>query len=113
MAFTEGSSDGALNGTTEVELVAAPSGSDRKLVRNVIFYNADDAPVTITLRFKNGGSTRVLATFTLAVGDSYIYGGNQGEILILDSTSKSLAAVMSGAASSTNPDWVANYSTVN
>lgn len=105
MAFTEGSSDGALNGTTEVTLVAAPSSGVRRLVKTLVVHNRDTAAVTLTIRLKNGINTRQIWKGTLASLDSLALSW----MIILDSTSKSLAAVLSGAPATTNPDFLTSY----
>ena len=40
-AFTEGSSDGALNGSTQVTLVASPTSSTRRLIKTIYIANID------------------------------------------------------------------------
>lgn len=104
--FTEGSNDGAMNGTTPVTLVAAPAASTRRIVKWFQISNRDTAAVTLTVRFLNGASTRVLVSaMTLAVGDTLVW--NDG--LVLDTTAKSITALLSGAAATTNPDFVASF----
>ena len=109
MAFTEGSSDGALNGTTEVALVAAPASSTRRIVKSASVHNRDNAAVTLTVRYKSASGTRVLWAGTLQVGDTWQL---DGEVLILDATTKSLAAVLAGAPTTTQPDFVCAYADV-
>jgi hypothetical protein len=70
-AFTEGSTDGALNGTTQVTLVAAPAASTRRLVKTVTIQNKDTAAVTITVTYNNNGTLRTIAKVTLQVGDTW------------------------------------------
>lgn len=69
--FTEGSTDGALNGTTAVTLVAAPSSGYRRVIKDITIYNRDTAAVTITVSLDNGGTLRQFAKVTLQVGDSW------------------------------------------
>lgn len=108
MAFTEASNDGALNGTTEVTVVPSPGASTRRLVRNVTIQNRDTAAVTLTLRYKDGASTRQLWKGSLAPGDTLI----DETMRVLDATNKSIAAVLAGAPATTNPDFVATYADV-
>jgi hypothetical protein len=70
-AFTEGSTDGALNGTTQVTLVASPAASTRRLIKTVTIQNKDTAPVTITVTLNNSGTLRNIAKVTLQVGDTW------------------------------------------
>jgi len=68
--FTEGESDGVLNNTNVVTVVAAPAASTRRVVRSIIIYNADTAEITVTLQFNNNGTTRILYKQTVQPGDS-------------------------------------------
>lgn len=105
MAFTPGANDGALNGVNSVNIVAAPGAGVARTVRLISIYNADTAAVTVSLRFTHGANSRLLAKATLAIGESLIY----DEAVVLDDTDKSVTALMSGAAATTNPDFVSGY----
>jgi hypothetical protein len=70
-SFIEGSSDGALNGTTPVTIIASPAASTRRLVNSIYIENTDTAAVTLTISFVNGANTRTLAKVTLQVGDTW------------------------------------------
>lgn len=107
MAFTEGGNEGALNGTTAVDVVTAPS-SGRRLVRNVGIYNADTADVTVTLRKNKAGTLSLLAKETLSPGDTFIF----DKLTVLDASDEKVQAVMSGAAAATNPDFDAAFADV-
>jgi hypothetical protein len=74
-AFTEGSTDGALNGTSSVTLVAAPASSTRRVVKNITIYNKDTAAVTITVSFNANSTLRNIVKVTLAVGDTWTLDG--------------------------------------
>jgi hypothetical protein len=69
--FVEGSSDGALNGTTQVTLVSAPAASTRRLIKSIFIENRDTASVTLTVTLNNNGTLRNIAKVTLAVGDTW------------------------------------------
>jgi len=69
--FVEGSSDGTLNGTTQVTLVASPAASTRRLIKTIYIENGDTAPVTITVTLNNSGTLRTIAKVTLQVGDTW------------------------------------------
>ena len=73
--FTEGSSDGALNGVTTVTLVAAPAASTRRIIKTINIENCDTAAVTVTLYYNNASTLRILAKVTLQVGDTYTTDG--------------------------------------
>lgn len=105
MAWLEGSNHGTLNSTTEVVLVAAPGASVRRVIVTLEIHNRDTAPVTLTVRYKDGGTTRQIRKVTLASLDTYQLSGRY----VLDTTSKSITAVLSGAPATTQPDFVATY----
>ena len=69
--FVEGSSDGVLNGTTQVTLVSAPAASTRRLIKTIYIENKDTAPVTLTITLNNNGTLRNITKVTLAVGDTW------------------------------------------
>ena len=60
-AFTEGATDGALNGTSSVTLVAAPASSTRRAIKTITIENKDTAPVTITVSYNNNSTPLTLA----------------------------------------------------
>jgi hypothetical protein len=74
-AFTEGASDGALNGTSAVTLVAAPASSTRRVVKTITIENKDTAPVTLTISYNNNSTLRTIAKVTLNVGDTWTTDG--------------------------------------
>jgi len=74
-AFTEGSNDGALNGTTSVTLVASPAAATRRVVKNITIFNKDTAAVTVTVSYNANGTLRDIAKVTLAVGDTWTLEG--------------------------------------
>lgn len=69
--FTEGALDGALNGTTDVTVVSAPASSTRRIIKGIFIENKDTAAVTITVKYDNNATQRVIAKVTLAVGDTW------------------------------------------
>jgi hypothetical protein len=73
--FTEGASDGTLNGTTAVTVVSAPASSTRRIINTITVENTDTAAVTITVGYVNGANTRTLAKVTLQVGDTWTTNG--------------------------------------
>lgn len=74
-AFTEGSTDGALNGTSSVTLVAAPAASTRRAIKTITIQNRDTAAVTVTVSYNNNGTLRTIARVTLQVGDTWTTDG--------------------------------------
>jgi len=108
MAFLEINNNGTLNSTTPVTVVAAPAASTRRLLKNLVFYNADTASVTLTINYVHGANTRILKRVTITTLDTYVW----EPMLVLDATNKSLTAVLAGAITTTQPDFVSNYADV-
>lgn len=73
--FTEGATDGALNGTSSVTLVAAPASSTRRTVKTITIENKDTAAVTLTISYNNNSTLRTIAKVTLNVGDTWTTDG--------------------------------------
>ena len=73
--ITEGATDGALNGSTDVTVVPAPSGSNRRVVKDITIYNGDTAAVTLFVKYDNNATQRTIAKVTLAVGDTWTTDG--------------------------------------
>ena len=73
--FVEGSSDGALNGTNSVTLIAAPAASTRRVIKTITIENKDTAAVTVTVSLNNNSTLRTIAKVTLNVGDTWTING--------------------------------------
>lgn len=106
MPFVSGSSDGVLSGASAVTLVPAPSKNTRRIVKTIIIGNVDTASVTLTVRVNNNGSMRRAepaksvppnGTWTLS------------SPIVLDSTTKSIEAFLSGAPATSNPEFVSSW----
>jgi hypothetical protein len=69
--ITEGATDGSLNGSTDVSIVPAPTGSNRRIIKNITIYNGDTAAVTVLIKYDNNATQRTLVRVTLAVGDTW------------------------------------------
>lgn len=108
MAFTELASEGALNGTTEVELVAAPGASTRRLVRAVEIHNKDTAAVTVTVSKKVASTLYRIAKVTLDPDDTLVI----DSVRILDATEESIVAVLAGAVATNQPEFNTTYADV-
>jgi hypothetical protein len=70
-AFTEGASDGVLNGTSTVTMVASPAASTRRVIKSIYIQNTDTVQATVIVGYYNGTNTRVLAKVTLNVNDTW------------------------------------------
>lgn len=73
--FTEAASDGALTGTTDATVVAAPASGYRRIIKKIFIENKDTAAVTITVKYDNNGTQRTIAKVTLQVGDTWTTDG--------------------------------------
>jgi len=73
--ITEGATDGALNGTTDVSVVPAPASTYRRVVKDITIYNGDTAAVTLFVKYDNNATQRTIAKVTLAVGDTWTTDG--------------------------------------
>jgi hypothetical protein len=69
--ITEGATDGSLNGSTDVSIVPAPTGSNRRVVKNITIFNGDTSAVTVLIKYDNNATQRTLVKVTLAVGDTW------------------------------------------
>jgi hypothetical protein len=75
-AFTEGATDGVLNGTADVTVCAAPAASTRRIVKAMTIHNRDTAAVTINIKYDNSGTQRRLTAVTLAPGETWTMDGS-------------------------------------
>lgn len=73
--FANGSSDGALNGTSVVTLVSAPSSGYQRAIKYISIENRDTTAKTITVYLDNNGTQRNIAVVTLNVGDTWTTDG--------------------------------------
>ena len=71
--FIPKSSDGALNGTSVVSIVSAPSASTQRHVKYISINNTDTVSHTITIRLNNNSTNRVLYKATLAINEVLQY----------------------------------------
>ncbi len=69
--FSELSSDGQLNGTTDVTLVGAPASGVKRAIKSITIYNRDTAAVTVSIKFDNGGTQRILQRVQLVSGETW------------------------------------------
>ena len=65
--LTEGQTQGTSNGSTSVDAVPAPAASTRRVIKLITFYNTNASTArTVTLVNDVGGTSRTIATFSLA-----------------------------------------------
>jgi len=103
-SFTEGATDGVLNGASQVTLVAAPAASTRRIIKTVYIENKDTAAVTITVTYNNNGTLRTIAKVTLQVADTWSTDGTTDSTGALKQTlgTVSLTTGVTGVLPNTN-----------
>jgi hypothetical protein len=74
-SFTEAVNDGTLNGTADVTVVGAPGASTRRIVRDITICNRDTRNNTITVKYDNNGTERVIAKVTLGPNETWTLAG--------------------------------------
>lgn len=77
-AFTPGSQDGVLTGTTELDIVSPPASATQREVKNITIHNADAVSHTVTITFDDGTNERHLGVFNLAVGQTLYWSRETG-----------------------------------
>lgn len=90
-AFTPGSSDGTSNGTTAVDIIAAPAASTQRQLKHIAIQNRDTVSATVTLRYNDNATIRKIAVISLSSGYQLIMDCN-GDISIYDTSGKLLTA---------------------
>lgn len=76
-ALDELSSNGVLNSTTDVELVAAPAASTKRVVKEISIYNKDTASVTLTVKFVDGANERIIWSGVVGTGITWTLSGSE------------------------------------
>jgi hypothetical protein len=107
--FTEGATDGALSGTTTVIVVDSPAAGARRAIKSIAIENCDTAPVTMSVQYKNGATTRTIAQTTLSVGDTWTLEGvydTNGNFKTVTTTTVASLAVGTTAISGGTPGYV-------
>ncbi len=108
-AFTPGSSDGASNNTSTVTLVAAPSASTQRQIKFLSIQNADTVSATVTVRYNDNATTRIITKTILTAGDTLQYNDGEG-FRVLDtngSLKQSIAFSLTGDVTGTGSTSVA------
>ena len=57
----------------DVTVVPAPTGSNRRVIKDITIYNGDSAAVTVYVKYDNNATQRTLAKVVLAVGDTHVF----------------------------------------
>ena len=106
MAFVEDSVAGAFNSTNNVTIVIGDANG-RKLVKNVVIHNLDNASHTVIIEFVKNSVAYRMFNITLAAGDTLV----QDFILVLVNANYTLRARL-GEAATTQPQFVATLAQV-
>lgn len=72
-AFTPGETDTTMNGTTAVDIVAAPASSTQRLLREIFIYNNDTIAHTLVVIYNNNGTLRTFSPNTSVPAGSVLY----------------------------------------
>lgn len=89
------SSNVVTNGTTAVDVVAAPAANTQRQIKYLTVYNADTAAVTVTVQVNNGGTIAIGRKVALPSGYTLTYTPSGWTV-----TDTNGATVTSGGASS-------------
>ena len=105
MAFTEDSTSGLSNGTSDVTVVAAPSAGERKVIKTITVHNNDTATAIVTIMYDDTSTQRNLIRLTLDSGDMLVI----DDPLILGTTSDSIVMKLDGAVTTNELHYTAHY----
>lgn len=62
--------DGTSNGTSNVTVLTAPSASTTRQLKELSVYNADTVAATVSVKYNNNGTRRIVTKVTLDPGDT-------------------------------------------
>ena len=105
MAFTAGGNEGALNSTTEVTIVSSPGASTQRVIRTINIHNKDTASVSLIVSHKKSSTLRRIKKVTLEPDDTW----ESTQVYVLDATDESIVAVLGGAITTNQPEYVVSY----
>jgi hypothetical protein len=71
-------SRGALNSTTDVTILTAPTNNPRREIQRISIYNKDTASVTVTVKTDDGTTERIIIKKTVATLDSLCWERGRG-----------------------------------
>ncbi len=77
-ATTPGSTNSISNGTSAVDVVAAPAASTQRIIQSIAIYNADTVNRTVTVRYNDNATTRIIVKVLLNPGQSLCYTAHAG-----------------------------------
>ncbi len=68
----EHSSDGAISGTSAVDVVTAPNASKKRIIKEVTVFNGDDKTHELTLMINNDGVERIIYKGDIQQGKTFV-----------------------------------------
>lgn len=107
MAFIVAANGGPLNGTTHVTVAPAPGAGVKRVCKSMTVMNKDTANITVNICVLDGATLIYRYTSILAPGFTFSF--DEGEIVVLDTTSKSLVAFLSAPIATTQPDFLISW----
>lgn len=97
---------GSSNGTTDVDIVAAPSSGDFHLIKQITVYNADTVSQTVTIKIDVSGTDYVLFKSSVPVGATLFYSPESGFQILQPSTiGASFGAARSASLTVASSTW--------
>lgn len=76
--YTAGRSLANTNGSTDVDLIAAPAAATQRVIDYVSVYNNDSASITVTVKYDANGTDYILWKGTLTTGQRLEYENGKG-----------------------------------
>lgn len=104
-----GGAHGSLNGASSVDIVTAPAAGFVRVVDSVRMVNKDTAAVTIRVRKTVAGPTDYEFDNVSALAVDGKFDPVDTTLPIRLAVDEKITAIMSGAAATTNPTWVASW----
>jgi hypothetical protein len=101
-AYTAGRTRTTTNGTTDVNLVAAPAASTQRVIDYISVYNSDTGAKTVTVKLDDNGTEAILWKGSLAVGEKVEYTDAKGFQLFDLNGIQKVTSVQAGASYITN-----------
>lgn len=77
-SYVAGRSLANTNGTTDVDLIAAPAAATQRIIDHISIYNADTAAIGATFKFDASGADYVLWSGIIAPAEMLIYSDSTG-----------------------------------
>lgn len=117
-AYTPGRQFGTSNGTTDVQLLAAPAASNQRVVDLILIRNRDTVSHTVTVRFVDNATEYDVFTAIVASGDVIQYVDGMGWTVLSNNGSvknalaQGVNSVSSGLSSTTITADVVNNNAV-